>query len=67
MDVPALIGVYGHDDCVCILCASEEKGLESAVVGGVMGQEVRVDGVGFEVDKTVLCGEEVVAGLVCVL
>ena len=32
-----------------------------------MGQEVWVDGVGFDVDKTVLCGEQVIAGLVCVL
>ena len=57
LDVPALIGVYGHDDCVGIMCASEEKGLQSAVVCGVMCQEMRVDSVGFEVDKAVMCGE----------
>ena len=67
LDVPALIGVYGHDYCVGILCASEEKGLQSTVVCGVMCQEIREDSVGFEVDKTVLCGKYVVAGLVCVL
>ena len=47
LDVPALISVYGHDYCVCILCASEEKGLQSVVVCSVMCQKTRVDSIGF--------------------